>query len=784
MNNEVLDIKKHQDKDRDAKMCIIYGENGTGKTSIVELLKTVSNNHTVEEENPKHKPEQAKLCFDDRDYVFNGSSWDRTIDKHSILFFDNKYVSRNIHIAGKRGTLTDEQEQASGKLIIDLDNEAIKKRALIQKLKEEEKEISKEIKQYKERNRSILDFSLSDLEEVLYKEYMNCTEDKKNEEKSSLEKNKKELEKNIGIDQENKKRLDQIKSIEINTEVPYLVEFPEYEDCNEVFTFEIVEKTQKIASLDLENAIRNNQAFFDKGVELFKEDSDKCPFCRSSRDIESVHKIIQSYNEIFDVTYKKQRNCFIEKKEELISKLSKFESYITEIKTIMKDCLSYIEDINDRFDIPNIYSSNERKKCENLSVDLLKTVKINELIQEIDKLDEPNNKDIRRIYSDAKREYNKVKYFRKVLVCSIDDKRNIVDTFKSKNTNASLEKRMEENTEKIKELKQRLEFLQSNKIKNNTEKLRLEVELSGLEKKLEMNKTNKKEAQDDYQQYCTGEAYKKYIDRMNFNLDKFNLGFDIVLIEDTDKRKNENPFSFKIVGKSGDERDFDDGLSEGEKQVIAICFFFATLDSLPNKQDTIIVIDDPVTSLCNSNVGVLVDLITSKIDDFSQIIILTHHSTLNKFLNKRFEGKSTSYCLLRTPCGGSFICKSEYNEKKFINKLRNLQKIHNAIEKQVQNNKKGIDFDSLVVEYGQCLRYEVERFIKRDLMQYHEQVFSNKIKSIKENRRKIDDKSLDVICDVYSFCNWTTSHVDLDDDNGLKQLEDNIDKFLAVCDKV
>lgn len=150
----------------------------------------------------------------------------------------------------------------------------------------------------------------------------------------------------------------------------------------------------------------------------------------------------------------------------------------------MKDCLSYIEDINDRFDIPNIYSSNERKKCENLSVDLLKTVKINELIQEIDKLDEPNNKDIRRIYSDAKREYNKVKYFRKVLVCSIDDKRNIVDTFKSKNTNASLEKRMEENTEKIKELKQRLEFLQSNKIKNNTEKLRLEVELSGLEKNL------------------------------------------------------------------------------------------------------------------------------------------------------------------------------------------------------------------------------------------------------------------------------------------------------------
>lgn len=86
-----------------------------------------------------------------------------------------------------------------------------------------------------------------------------------------------------------------------------------------------------------------------------------------------------------------------------------------------------------------------------------------------------------------------------------------------------------------------------------------------------------------------------------------------------------------------------------------------------------------------------------------------------------------------------------------------------------------------IVEYGQYLRYEVEKIIKNDLLFWHaDSNFSVSINGIKRNKKKIKDEDLDKINEFYTFCNWTTSHIDIGEDHGLQQLKDKIGDFVGI----
>ena len=91
----------------------------------------------------------------------------------------------------------------------------------------------------------------------------------------------------------------------------------------------------------------------------------------------------------------------------------------------------------------------------------------------------------------------------------------------------------------------------------------------------------------------------------------------------------------------------------------------------------------------------------------------------------------------------------------------------------------GIDIELKIVEYGQYLRYEIERFIKNKLLHWNANDFPSAIEGVKNNKL-INNDDLDRIKQVYSFCNWTTSHVDVCDDHGLEQLKGKISDFIGV----
>ena len=96
-------------------------------------------------------------------------------------------------------------------------------------------------------------------------------------------------------------------------------------------------------------------------------------------------------------------------------------------------------------------------------------------------------------------------------------------------------------------------------------------------------------------------------------------------------------------------------------------------------------------------------------------------------------------------------------------------------------NRIPINIELKIIEYGQYLRYEVETLIKNDLLFWHaDSNFLVAIKGIKDNK-KIKDDDLDKINEIYKFCNWTTSHVDVGDDYGQRLLKGKIDAFILIA---
>jgi ABC-type lipoprotein export system ATPase subunit len=316
-------------------------------------------------------------------------------------------------------------------------------------------------------------------------------------------------------------------------------------------------------------------------------------------------------------------------------------------------------------------------------------------------------------------------------------------------------------------------FLNQNKLEKQSKKEEIEADLKTAETIALAEKRRHKEAREKYESYVSEEAFSKLLEKIELYFKNFNFNFSLELdMERKTGSTKEFPFAFRVLDPEGNERDFKEGLSEGELQVLSLCFFFAFLDIQNEKDTKILVFDDPITSLDNSNLSCLVDLISKERSAFSQALIFTHHKTFFKFLKGKFKkSKSAKFNILRNKkeFGGSFICKSK--SEKFLGKLEDF-------ESHLQSIPPGsIDIDLKIVEYGQYLRYEAERFIKNKLLHWNANDFPAAIEGVKGNKM-ISDECLDDIKSVYTFCNWTTSHIDVGDDHGLNQLKGNIAKFL------
>lgn len=751
---------------------ILYGENGSGKSSIANLLKSVSENKDF----GKYIPAEACLVFDDgeKNYLVN-NDWDNKISKSSMLFFDREFVDKNVHLGHRRDTTQNGQEQESGKMIIEFDSDAINLRGVRDKAKKAKDEQDQKIKDFNSANRDSLAFALTDDEQPFFKNYKDKSEEQIKIAKQTLGKEKKEAEKSLETDQGLQKKVANIQSDITNLPTEEVeISLSDEKTYQAIFDFDLKEQAKIEAEQTLIDKVKLHKSFFETGFEIRKTHQNQCPFCQSENEESGIKKIVDLYGQIYDTTYKTQVQQFEKDKQAMLDEISQITQAVSDFD--LNSIFLELKKLDQNYKIPNIYSVDDEKTYKKPA-----TKELKELSDKITKLAKPNKENIKELFVKVKTEFEAIEAFFKSIGDFVEQKNKLIAKFKTDNTDEKLQARIVSSGKRIAEIEKELVFINGNKIKEQQKKEQKEKEQKALQDVFATLKTEYDTALKEYEDHCSTKAFSNLLSKIQDYFKNFNFSFKLEPKTAPTGNKTEFPFAFKVLDFEGNERDFKEGLSEGEIQVLSLCFFFAFLDIQKDKKQKILVFDDPITSLDNSNLSCLVDLITEEQKNFSQTFIFTHHRTFFKFLQKKFKTtehknkKGNEYNIIRNrkEFGGSFICNGKIND--IYTKLKSFE---SYLKKQAENG--GFSQEQVVIEYGQYLRYETENYLKNNLLHWNKPNFGNIIDCLIENDQTVSKDNLKKLKDIYSFCNWTTSHVDVGDDHGLNQLKEKISDFVGV----
>jgi len=167
------------------------------------------------------------------------------------------------------------------------------------------------------------------------------------------------------------------------------------------------------------------------------------------------------------------------------------------------------------------------------------------------------------------------------------------------------------------------------------------------------------QARDELNDYRQN-IFPAYQGAINDYLGRFNAGFRLDQVESVNTRGG-SACSYSVLinnamvpQTAGTGPSFRNTLSAGDRNALALAFFFASLDQDPQLAQKIVVIDDPMTSLDEHRSLTTVQEIRRLLPRVAQIIVLSHSKP---FLCNLWEGASTadrsSIRLARTAAGST-----------------------------------------------------------------------------------------------------------------------------------
>ncbi len=217
-------------------------------------------------------------------------------------------------------------------------------------------------------------------------------------------------------------------------------------------------------------------------------------------------------------------------------------------------------------------------------------------------------------------------------------------------------------------------------------------------------------------------------------------------------------------------KDCSGSLSEGERQVIALSFFFAQLKKDTNKTK-LIVLDDPITSFDAGKRKSTAEVIQRETTDFEQLFISTCDPLFRTYCLKQID-KRNFYYIFKTR-GSSSI---HYVPKK-------KETIYSSFEDEFKDIEDIQGTNENVVVYGQKLRFCLETKIKEEYFGYSEDNLSSMIEKV--TSRKEDFKKLfnnkDTILQIYKYCNTGgLAHYPKDGATSWNELKDKIKQYLDL----
>lgn len=751
----------------------IFGENGAGKSAICDVLKSVSQNQDFQNTPPTLAEIELKDGTNNQIHKYENRTWASQVSKNSFLFFDVDFINANVHTHGVRSSNLQQgaHTQKAGKLIIDLDEQA-------NNLKEAIKVKKDELEALQNSCADILGQQFTDRDKELFQTYKDADDKTKQEKLSKAQEELKKLEADLATLQKLNNKYAEINRLSAVNQIVFPNSISSKNTFTELFTRQIKEKSQDKADEKVKTHFEKHKQFIEYAKNQIPENykDENCPLCM--QPLANATKVIEYYRTAFDQTYENAKRQFLSDIETAKSALETIKSNLNLLPPKVTAVFDALEKIKTDFEIQDIYKLEEKTEQSGKFSDV--TIKeIDDLIAALESLKkiEREQVDAAKLYDEIVAKLQEVEKSIKSVNDLIAEKNKLINDFKGKYSDQSkITGEIQEKIQKQTELNELIDFLKSDKIKlikNQSETLEKQKTLSEALKK----------AQENLKTYLANTIPASVISQMITILGKFNLSFTLEHIT-ANTNTRDYSFSFKIKDQKGNEREMKDGLSEGERQLISLAFFFAINENLQNKDKTVLIFDDPITSLDSPNLKILAELIHQKTQEFSQVLVFTHHPLFFKYLAKCENPNPSKFGVLKNAdqFGGSFM----FFDPGF-DLVAEVQQCNQEISQNAQNG--NLKPEEIALKYGQLLRLAVEKFIKNDLLMWDkEKKFDEVTESLKQGKNKmakLSDDDLEVITNMYKYCNYSNLlHADKETPSALTELATHISKFVVILNKV
>ena len=197
----------------------------------------------------------------------------------------------------------------------------------------------------------------------------------------------------------------------------------------------------------------------------------------------------------------------------------------------------------------------------------------------------------------------------------------------------------------------RLKAIKSRHSEPNDNRCEAYLEVRASKADAEQMKQEAREALDTYRQ----QVFPKYRSAINSYLSRFGAAFTIEGVKPQDKAgKPSTAYHLSILNqkvplqtKAEDSPGFHNTLSAGDRNTLALAFFFASLQTDENLSDAVIVIDDPISSFDSGRSMTTMQEVRKFCGMSKQVIVMSHVKAFLCRLYKHAKPESVSALHLR-----------------------------------------------------------------------------------------------------------------------------------------
>jgi wobble nucleotide-excising tRNase len=575
------------------KATLVYAENGRGKSTLANLLRSCATNDATsislwKSLDGNDSPE-IKLLFEcetrPKQFVFNNNTWSDSYT--DILVFDTEFVDKNVY-SGTTVNPSHRQEL----LEFALGEAAVQLKQAVELKAQEASEKAREIKEHEKSLSSytngmpIATFSnlttVPDVDEKINSLNVKLSAAKDNE----------ILQKKACPKILNNLQLDVDKIFEILATTLDDIE----KDAEETVRLHISNHSNQ----NFENWLSQGQLF---------ENKESCPYC--SQDI-TENVLIKAYKTHFNQAYKNLQVTIQNLLQDIETKLS--DTIVNDLFSALEKNQLIVDQWSDhvssqQFELDKDKLSAIFKQIRNLLYDLAQAKR---------------NNPLEKIGSDTEKDTIKELWIQAILI--VDTCNNLINIsildiadFKSKLSNI--------NIQQIETEIKNLELVKVRHTQNVCDLIQQWRDAKQAKNLAEKEKTNARNQLDE----LMTQTLAQYQTTINELVRNFGVRFEIVELKH-DYRGSGTPrssYGLKVKGQdvslsTETAPSFSTALSEGDKRTLAFAFFIARIKVDANISQKIIVVDDPVCSLDrnrrNCTKRILRDICISS----SQLIVLGH----------------------------------------------------------------------------------------------------------------------------------------------------------------